>query len=118
MTKFCDLCMRFQFKTYIRYVHSVSKRRFLIGREKPGVESEVARLISETLEQEKTTPKQDHDPTVQEAENGEKDLQPQESEAEEQPAHIPQEHDHIKQEDQQLAGEAIKSILEEVRERW
>ncbi|GAA6082175.1 neurabin-1 isoform X1, partial [Tachysurus ichikawai] len=87
--------------------------KFLIGREKPGVESEVARLISETLEQEKTTPKQDHDPTVQEAENGEKDLQPQESEAEEQPAHIPQEHDHIKQEDQQLAGEAIKSILEE-----
>lgn len=28
--------------------------RFLIGREKPGTQSEVARLISETLEQEKT----------------------------------------------------------------
>lgn len=27
--------------------------RFLIGREKPGTQSEVARLISETLEQEK-----------------------------------------------------------------
>ncbi|KAK2818092.1 hypothetical protein Q7C36_022025 [Tachysurus vachellii] len=87
--------------------------KFLIGREKPGVESEVARLISETLEQEKTTPKQDDDTTVQEAENVEKVPQPQESEAEEQPAHIPQEHDHIKQEGQQLAGETIKSILEQ-----
>lgn len=28
--------------------------RFLIGREKPGMQSEVARLISETLEQEKS----------------------------------------------------------------
>jgi len=30
----------------------VLKCRFLIGREKPGVESEVARLISETLQHE------------------------------------------------------------------
>lgn len=32
--------------------------RFLIGREKPGTQSEVARLISETLEQEKNQQQQ------------------------------------------------------------
>ncbi|XP_015257004.1 PREDICTED: neurabin-1-like isoform X2 [Cyprinodon variegatus] len=35
--------------------------RFLIGREKPGTQSEVARLISETLEQEKNQQQQDLD---------------------------------------------------------
>ena len=35
-----------------------SKHRFLIGREKPGTESEVARLITETLEQEKNQQQQ------------------------------------------------------------
>uniref|UniRef100_A0A7N5ZVW0 Neurabin-1 n=1 Tax=Anabas testudineus TaxID=64144 RepID=A0A7N5ZVW0_ANATE len=34
--------------------------RFLIGREKPGTQSEVARLISETLEQEKNQLQQQH----------------------------------------------------------
>ncbi|XP_028249147.1 neurabin-1 isoform X2 [Parambassis ranga] len=34
--------------------------RFLIGREKPGTQSEVARLISETLEQEKNQQRQQH----------------------------------------------------------
>uniref|UniRef100_UPI0037E95688 neurabin-1 isoform X2 n=1 Tax=Semicossyphus pulcher TaxID=241346 RepID=UPI0037E95688 len=34
--------------------------RFLIGREKPGTQSEVARLISETLEQEKNQHQQQH----------------------------------------------------------
>lgn len=34
--------------------------RFLIGREKPGMQSEVARLISETLEQEKSQQQQQH----------------------------------------------------------
>ncbi|XP_028992219.1 neurabin-1 isoform X2 [Betta splendens] len=34
--------------------------RFLIGREKPGMQSEVARLISETLEQEKNQQQQQH----------------------------------------------------------
>ncbi|XP_075896274.1 neurabin-1 isoform X4 [Nelusetta ayraudi] len=34
--------------------------RFLIGREKPGMQSEVARLISETLEQEKSQQHQQH----------------------------------------------------------
>ncbi|XP_072253145.1 neurabin-1 isoform X2 [Leuresthes tenuis] len=34
--------------------------RFLIGREKPGTQSEVARLISETLEQEKNQQQQEH----------------------------------------------------------
>lgn len=33
---------------------------FLIGREKPGTQSEVARLISETLEQEKSQQEQQH----------------------------------------------------------
>lgn len=33
--------------------HCILKNRFMIGREKPGTQSEVARLISETLEQEK-----------------------------------------------------------------
>lgn len=32
--------------------------RFLIGREKPGTQSEVARLISETLEQERNQQQQ------------------------------------------------------------
>lgn len=41
--------------------------RFLIGREKPGAESEVARLISETLEQERCLYEQHyvHDDTEQ-----------------------------------------------------
>ncbi|KAK3530499.1 hypothetical protein QTP86_027775 [Hemibagrus guttatus] len=90
--------------------------KFLIGREKPGVESEVARLISETLEQEKSTQKQDDDTTDQEAENGEMLPQPQESEPEEQTAHIPQEHDPVEQKDQQLAGEKNKSNMEEGEE--
>uniref|UniRef100_A0A8C4ITQ9 Protein phosphatase 1 regulatory subunit 9A-like A n=1 Tax=Dicentrarchus labrax TaxID=13489 RepID=A0A8C4ITQ9_DICLA len=34
--------------------------RFMIGREKPGTQSEVARLISETLEQEKNQQQQQH----------------------------------------------------------
>ncbi|KAG7504004.1 neurabin-1-like isoform X1 [Solea senegalensis] len=34
--------------------------RFMIGREKPGTQSEVARLISETLEQEKNQQEQQH----------------------------------------------------------
>lgn len=34
------------------------QNRFLIGREKPGTQSEVARLISETLEQEKNQQQQ------------------------------------------------------------
>nr|XP_019945484.1 PREDICTED: neurabin-1-like isoform X2 [Paralichthys olivaceus] len=34
--------------------------KFLIGREKPGMQSEVARLISETLEQEKNQQQQQH----------------------------------------------------------
>lgn len=38
-------------------LHS-KKNRFLIGREKPGTQSEVARLISETLEQEKNQQQQ------------------------------------------------------------
>lgn len=33
---------------------AILNNRFLIGREKPGMQSEVARLISETLEQEKS----------------------------------------------------------------
>ncbi|KAG7315922.1 hypothetical protein KOW79_020788 [Hemibagrus wyckioides] len=90
--------------------------KFLIGREKPGVESEVARLISETLEQEKSTQNQDDDTTDQEAENGEMLTQPQEPEPEEQTAHIPQERDPVKQEVQQLAGEKDKSTMEEGEE--
>lgn len=41
--------------------------RFLIGREKPGTQSEVARLISETLEQERCLYEQHyvHDDTEQ-----------------------------------------------------
>lgn len=38
----------------------IKKNRFLIGREKPGTQSEVARLISETLEQEKNQQQQQH----------------------------------------------------------
>lgn len=40
------------------YLHCILKNRFLIGREKPGTQSEVARLISETLEQEKNQQQQ------------------------------------------------------------
>lgn len=36
--------------------------RFLIGREKPGTQSEVARLISETLEQERCLYEQQYAP--------------------------------------------------------
>lgn len=118
MTKFCNLCMSSQFNMYVPdNTHSVSKCRFLIGREKPGVESEVARLISETLEQEKSTQNQDDDTTDQE-DNGEMLTQPQEPEPEEQTDRIPQEHDPVKHEVQQLAGEKDKSTTEEVRERW
>lgn len=37
------------------------KTSFLIGREKPGTQSEVARLISETLEQERNQQQQNLD---------------------------------------------------------
>ncbi|XP_046693522.1 neurabin-1 isoform X2 [Silurus meridionalis] len=80
--------------------------KFLIGREKPGVESEVARLISETLEQEKNPLKQlqqDDDFIDLEAENEEKDPHPQEAQLEKQTAQILQE--HIKQEAQLLDEE-------------
>ncbi|MCJ8748040.1 hypothetical protein PDJAM_G00160380 [Pangasius djambal] len=89
--------------------------KFLIGREKPGVESEVARLISETLEQEKSPQKQvqDDDTADQEAENGEKVPEPQEAQTEEQTGHILLEHDQVKQEDQLLAGEKNKNATEE-----
>lgn len=40
--------------------HVALRLRFLIGREKPGTQSEVARLISETLEQEKNQQQQQH----------------------------------------------------------
>lgn len=99
---------------------SVSKCRFLIGREKPGVESEVARLISETLEQEKSPQKQvqqDDDTDDQEADSGEDIPQPQEAQPEDQTSHILQEHDHVKLEDQLLAGETNKNTMKEVRER-
>uniref|UniRef100_A0A4W5JY10 Neurabin-1 n=1 Tax=Hucho hucho TaxID=62062 RepID=A0A4W5JY10_9TELE len=48
---------------------------FLIGREKPGMQSEVARLISETLEQEKSEQEQQHldDPYEQSTEEEEED---------------------------------------------
>lgn len=39
-------------------LHLKKTNRFLIGREKPGTQSEVARLISETLEQEKNQQEQ------------------------------------------------------------
>lgn len=39
---------------------AIRNNRFLIGREKPGMQSEVARLISETLEQEKSQQHQQH----------------------------------------------------------
>ncbi|XP_072513166.1 uncharacterized protein ppp1r9alb isoform X2 [Salminus brasiliensis] len=87
--------------------------KFLIGREKPGVESEVARLISETLEQDSSPEKQAHRdddiPQNQEDEHEEKSLQPQEAQAEEQTpqnAHgegLEQEEDH-----EPLAGEEDK----------
>ncbi|NXS15890.1 NEB1 protein, partial [Mystacornis crossleyi] len=50
--------------------------RFLIGREKPGAESEVARLISETLEQERCLYEQHyvHDDTEQEEDTYESHL--------------------------------------------
>ncbi|XP_060754941.1 neurabin-1 isoform X2 [Neoarius graeffei] len=90
--------------------------KFLIGREKPGVESEVARLISETLEQEKNPQKQvqqDDDTADEEAENEEKVPQTQEVQPEEPAAYVLQEHDHTKQEDQLLAGENSKSAMKE-----
>lgn len=43
---------------YGALMHYILKHRFLIGREKPGTQSEVARLISETLEQEKNQQQQ------------------------------------------------------------
>lgn len=95
----------------------MSKRRFLIGREKPGVESEVARLISETLEQEKSPQNQvqkDDDAADQETENGQ---EAEETQPEEQTSHIVHDHDHGKQEDQLLAGERNKSAMEEVCEK-
>ena len=42
------------------FLNYKKKCRFLIGREKPGTQSEVARLISETLEQEKNQQQQEH----------------------------------------------------------
>ncbi|KAF4075257.1 hypothetical protein AMELA_G00232460 [Ameiurus melas] len=87
--------------------------KFLIGREKPGVESEVARLISETLEQEKS--QQDDDTDDQEAENGDVP-QPQEDQPEDQTTQILQECDHVKLEDQLLAGEKNRNTMEEDRE--
>ncbi|XP_036420739.1 neurabin-1 isoform X2 [Colossoma macropomum] len=92
--------------------------KFLIGREKPGVESEVARLISETLEQEKSPQKQarqeDDIPQNEEEEHEEKTLQPQEAQAEEQR----QQHTHgeqLEQEENQqlLSGEKNKSTVKE-----
>ncbi|XP_051566280.1 neurabin-1-like isoform X2 [Myxocyprinus asiaticus] len=41
--------------------------RFLIGREKPGTQSEVARLISETLEQERQQQQQQEDDTYEQS---------------------------------------------------
>ncbi|KAI4896437.1 hypothetical protein NFI96_026897, partial [Prochilodus magdalenae] len=82
--------------------------KFLIGREKPGVESEVARLISETLEQEKRPQKPDHqdDDIPEEEHHDEKTLQSQEAEAAEQTQE--------REENQQLlAGEKNKSPVKE-----
>ncbi|KAL7852425.1 hypothetical protein SRHO_G00182100 [Serrasalmus rhombeus] len=92
--------------------------KFLIGREKPGVESEVARLISETLEQEKSPQEQAHQeediPQNEEEEHEEKTLQPQDAQAEEQT----QQHAHreqLEQEENQqlLSGEKNKSTVKE-----
>nr|XP_055071491.1 neurabin-1 isoform X2 [Misgurnus anguillicaudatus] len=47
--------------------------RFLIGREKPGVQSEVARLISETLEQERHQMQQVDEQSTEEDEHYEED---------------------------------------------
>lgn len=40
-------------RSYLHDYYHLIANRFLIGREKPGTQSEVARLISETLEQER-----------------------------------------------------------------
>lgn len=90
---------------------SVSTCRFLIGREKPGVDSEVARLISETLEQEKSPQNQvqDDDTTEQEEED--------EENQEEQTADLLQRHDEGEQDDQLLVEEQSKNAMEEVKER-
>ncbi|TSK17966.1 Neurabin-1 [Bagarius yarrelli] len=84
--------------------------KFLIGREKPGVESEVARLINETLEQEKSPQKQDSDADDQEAANRQNVSQPQDDQSEELTAHITQKHNG-KQEMQLLAEEENQSAL-------
>ncbi|KAM9454424.1 uncharacterized protein ppp1r9alb isoform 1-T1 [Clarias gariepinus] len=85
--------------------------KFLIGREKPGVESEVARLISETLEQEKSPQNQvqDDDTTEQEEEDEENVVQPQE----EQTADLLQRHDEGEQDCQLLVEEQSKNAMEE-----
>lgn len=98
----------------------MSKFRFLIGREKPGVDSEVARLISETVEQETSMqkqPRQDDETVDQETENEENIHQPEEPQPNDQTACILQQGDHVKQEDQPLAGEKNKIIMVEVREK-
>ncbi|KAF5909277.1 neurabin-1-like isoform X3, partial [Clarias magur] len=84
--------------------------KFLIGREKPGVESEVARLISETLEQEKSPQNldQEDDTTEQEEEDEEKVVQPQE----EQTADFLQQHDDGEQGEQLLEEEQGKNAME------
>lgn len=96
----------------------MSKCRFLIGREKPGVESEVARLISETLEQERSLQKQvqQDDETVDQEEVREKIPQPHEAQPEDQIAHTLPQHDPVKHEDQVLGGAKNKNTMEEVRE--
>lgn len=56
----CDvLFATFEILNFVTQLHSLTNR-FLIGREKPGTQSEVARLISETLEQEKNQQQQQH----------------------------------------------------------
>ncbi|XP_066517065.1 neurabin-1 [Hoplias malabaricus] len=91
--------------------------KFLIGREKPGVESEVARLINETLEQEKSPQEQaqqEDDVCQNEKEEHENALQPEEAENVEQ---IPQQ-THGEQEGNQplLSGEQNqKTTIQEDR---
>uniref|UniRef100_A0A3B1J3L0 Neurabin-1 n=1 Tax=Astyanax mexicanus TaxID=7994 RepID=A0A3B1J3L0_ASTMX len=105
--------------------------KFLIGREKPGVESEVARLISETLEQDSSPEKQAHhqdnvppnqeeEEEEEEQEHEEETLQTQEAQATKLTLqNTSREHlEKLEEEDQQqVVGEEDKtSSLQEVSE--
>ncbi|XP_076839286.1 uncharacterized protein ppp1r9alb isoform X2 [Brachyhypopomus gauderio] len=80
--------------------------KFLIGREKPGVESEVARLICETLEQEKNSENQAHQespsPQTPGAEQEEKSPRSESDGDDQTPQNPYQSEDHTRHQEEEL----------------